>query len=142
MPLRKCLLACLATIVTLFAMNFAHATKLASCTKADSHAAERQCLERLGQRSAAELAQTEAKAEARLNTWDEDADYKTLAQYRLRQANQSFRRYLAQQCSYEQALSAGGNGAGDMQLSCEIDLRRQRSKQLQSLSKSLPAATK
>lgn len=47
-------------------------------------------------------------------------------------ANLSFDRYVSDQCAFEEAMIAGGTGAGAANLSCQINLLRLRMGSLES----------
>lgn len=50
----------------------------------------------------------------------------------LEKANLSFDRYVSDQCVFEEAMIAGGTGAGAANLSCQINLLRLRMGSLES----------
>jgi uncharacterized protein YecT (DUF1311 family) len=100
------------------------------CTRHDSHASYRTCLERQAARADADLVHQENALRSKIGRWDEtvEAKQRRLHQFDLDVA--AYRRYRQARCDYEASRAAGGNGAHDMRLSCRIELDAQRSAML------------
>lgn len=92
------------------------------CSAAIDHSAQRDCLIRAEQASRAALAREVKSIEARIAMWNEDSDEKarSLADFRL--ANRRYQAFRSAQCEFEASVAAGGNGAGEMRLECQISL--------------------
>jgi hypothetical protein len=59
----------------------------------------------------------------------------------LKQSVARFGQFRDTECKYEAAAAAGGNGAGDMQLQCQIDLNRQYAESLRKQFAWYPSLT-
>jgi uncharacterized protein YecT (DUF1311 family) len=94
------------------------------CSTAESHADQRECLGRAASASRAELETVRASLVKRIKSWDEEPVYKQRALALLKQSFVRFERFRNSECEYEAAAAAGGNGAGDMRLQCQVDLNR------------------
>lgn len=106
------------------------ASDISRCSVAGSHAGQRACLVSMFEKVEAQLSQMESDALKRINQWDEDLSYRRESKDALIRSNAAFRQYRRAQCGLVHSLAAGGNGAGDMQLDCSIELTDQRIKQL------------
>jgi hypothetical protein len=67
---------------------------------------------------------TAAQAEMikRIQAWDEDQGYKAETLRFFRISIDQYFQYRTARCDFERSAAAGGNGAGDMALECQIDL--------------------
>jgi hypothetical protein len=108
------------------------------CANRDAHAGQRECLGRLAVRTDAEILRLEALLRARIT--DRDALDAGMASYErdplawLAQDVASYRRHRETRCELWASSAVGGNGAGDMRLSCRARLDRERMRELQLLS--------
>jgi uncharacterized protein YecT (DUF1311 family) len=100
------------------------------CDTGGSHANQRQCLERAASTSRAELEKAQSLLVERIQAWDEEPDYRLRAIKLLKQSFARYAEFRDTECEYEAAAAAGGNGAGDMRLQCQIDLNRQYAESL------------
>ena len=99
--------------------SLTHANEICA---ANSHGEQRQCLERIAAESRVKLEHARALLIKRIQTWDEEASYRQRTLTLLNQSYDRFKNYRNFQCEYEASTAAGGNGAGDMRLQCQIDL--------------------
>jgi uncharacterized protein YecT (DUF1311 family) len=125
----------LKVLIFMFAALAAIATRaenqqLVECEKMDGHADSRACLEKLSSSLSDQLQDTEKRAVGSLLTWKEDETYKSSSIKAFLESIVAFRKYQTEQCDFTWSLAAGENGAGDMRLSCEIELSEQRIKQI------------
>ena len=95
------------------------------CSTTSSHADQRKCLERVASATQAKLEKAQALLVERIEAWDEGPDYRQRAVKLLKQSFARFTEFRDTECKYEAAAAAGGNGAGDMGLQCQIDMNRQ-----------------
>lgn len=100
------------------------------CRTTQSHADQRKCLEGAASRARAKLEKTQALLVERIQAWEEDPDYRQRAAKLLKQSFARFAEFRDAECEYEAAAAAGGNGAGDMRLQCQIDLSEQYAESL------------
>jgi uncharacterized protein YecT (DUF1311 family) len=107
---------------TLIASHSAFATE--ECSKATSHAEQRECLAALAHRSDAEVMNAQAMVLKRINDWDEEESYKQESRNLLRESGARFKAFKTSQCELEASSAAGGNGTGDLRLDCQIRLDR------------------
>jgi hypothetical protein len=96
------------------------------CTRHETHVAYRTCLERLAAQAEAALEHQENALRSMMGRWNEASEIRerSLRQFDLDTA--AYRRYRQARCDYVASKAAGGNGAHDMRLSCQIELDRQR----------------
>ena len=87
-----------------------------------SHAEYRECLESEANETNQEVLATEQAIAARIRAADEEESYKNQSIELLRISGEAFRKYRTAQCEYEASTAAGGNGAGDLRLRCQIEL--------------------
>jgi hypothetical protein len=104
--------------------------QMETCSAKDSHVGQRACVERLAERTNAELIALEASVRAQVPLWDAedhgmDSARKRFGE-RLNAGIAAYRRYRTAQCDMWAARAAGGNGATDMLLSCRVELDCQR----------------
>jgi uncharacterized protein YecT (DUF1311 family) len=116
-------------LVCLASVGFTRAST--DCGSATSHADQRDCLGRSASASRAELEKVRASLVKRIETWDEDPVYRQRSLTLLKQSFMHFERFRNSECEYEAAAAAGGNGAGDMRLKCQVDLNKQYAESLQ-----------
>lgn len=109
-----------------------------SCFSEPSHADARACLEARLKSSADAMQKAEAMAFAALERWGEEPHYKSQSAAALRASSVAFVRMRATQCEFAASLAAGGNGATDRRLLCEIELNERRSAELRASISSLP----
>ncbi|MES2014053.1 MAG: lysozyme inhibitor LprI family protein [Pseudomonadota bacterium] len=95
------------------------------CANAPSHSEQRACLEQLAATTAAEVALVQCNATNRITHLDEETTVKDNILKHFRAATKQFRRYRRTQCEFEATAAAGGNGAGDLRLQCEVRLNRE-----------------
>jgi uncharacterized protein YecT (DUF1311 family) len=100
------------------------------CSTTESHADQRKCLERAASATWAKLEKAQALLIERIQAWDEEVDYRKTATRRLKRSSARFEEFRNTECEYEAAAAAGGNGAGDMRLQCQIDLNKQYAESL------------
>jgi hypothetical protein len=114
------LLRIVATAAFLVASGSAVATKV--CTGEPDHASERECLERQVAQSNARVTAAQAEMIKRIQAWDEDQSDKAETLRLFRTSIDRYSQYRAARCDFERSTAAGGNGAGDMGLECQIEL--------------------
>lgn len=115
-------------LACLTAAGMAHANS--DCSTAQSHADQRKCLEGAASESRARLAQARVLITNRIQAWDEEPVYRQRALTLLKESFLRFERFRDAECEYEAAAAAGGNGAGDMRLQCQIGLNREYTESL------------
>jgi uncharacterized protein YecT (DUF1311 family) len=119
--------------VTLFLLAFIASPSVFAtdeCAKALSHVAQRECLEALAQRSEAKVRSAQAIVLKRIDNWDEDENYKWESRKLIQESGVRFKAFKTSQCELEASSAAGGNGAGDLRLDCQIRLDRQYTAEL------------
>lgn len=120
-------------LVTLLCSAFAGpAYATTGCGREKDHVSYRECLEKKASHSRVELEHALALLAKRIDTWDEELEYRQRARAHLKQSFGLFQRFRESQCGFEASLAAGGNGAGDMRLHCEANLNNQFAKSLRS----------
>lgn len=107
------------------------------CSEAPSHVEQRSCLESLYQKTEARLVQVEKNYFEKLAKWDEEPHYRLQSRKAFEASVSAFKAYRKSQCEYFWTLTAGGNGATDMRLSCAVELTEDRIKQLDEYSHGL-----
>jgi hypothetical protein len=117
----------LAVLILLIAPGLA----FAACSDVPSHAEKRECLELEAAKLSKQIERAQAALRNRIAAWDEDARYKSRALALLASSEGKFQAFTAAQCAFEASAAAGGNGAGDMQLECQISLGAAYLKSLQ-----------
>ena len=90
--------------------------------RASSHASERACWIKAVEKSNALVHSAQESLRKRIKSWDEDAEYIERTLVLFDESTKRFSRYRQSQCEFEASSAAGGNGAGDMRLSCQIAL--------------------
>lgn len=90
--------------------------------KASSHADERACWIKAAEKSNARVHSAEESLRKRIKSWDEDANCVETTLALFDESTRRFSRHRQSQCEFEASIAAGGNGAGDMRLSCQIGL--------------------
>ncbi len=107
------------------------------CFKLASHAEARACLEARSQQSALAVQQAESSLRAAFLKWDQEPQYRARSIAALNDSSAKFRQYRESQCEFQAAVAAGGNGAGDRRLLCNIGLNLRRTAELQAIQASL-----
>lgn len=92
------------------------------CTVEPDHASERACLERQAVQSNARVTAAQAEMIKRIQAWDEDQSYKAETLRLFRTSIGQYFEYRTARCDFETSIAAGGNGAGDMALECQLEL--------------------
>ncbi len=92
---------------------------------AQTSSAMRECLKLELYETRAEYRQVLEKVTAQASELDRVTG-KRIAQPALDKANLSFDRYVADQCTFDEAMMGSGTGAGSANLSCQINLLRVR----------------
>jgi uncharacterized protein YecT (DUF1311 family) len=108
------------------------------CFDSGGHGEARACLERRAADSAKEVSRAEVLAVAVLEHWDQENDYRRCSVLMLKQSQTAFIGWRKAQCDLQWSLAAGGNGAGDRRLLCEIELSKRRVAELQRAMSHLP----
>lgn len=101
------------------------------CGREKDHVGYRKCLEKKALQSRVKLDQAMALLARRIDSRDEELEYRQRTQARLQQSFGLFQRFRESHCEFESSLAAGGNGAGDMRLQCEAELNSRYTKSLQ-----------
>lgn len=91
-------------------------------TRASSHASERACWIKAAEKSNLLVRSAQESLRKRIKSWDEDAESIERTLVLFDESTKRFSRYRQSQCEFEASAAAGGNGAGDMRLSCQIAL--------------------
>jgi uncharacterized protein YecT (DUF1311 family) len=108
---------------------------LRGCSKEDSHAEMRECLEKKASSSKARLRIAETTILTLISKRGEEPEYEE-AEYiaamksAFQSGKQAFQVYRRQQCEFYASMAAGGNGAGDLRLACIAALNTERAEQL------------
>jgi Lysozyme inhibitor LprI len=104
--------------------------QMQTCSAKNDAVGQRECMERLAERTNAELDGLEARIRAQVPLWDAEDDgmevYRRQFGERLNAGITAYRHYRTAQCDMWAARAAGGNGADDMRLSCQVELDCQR----------------
>jgi hypothetical protein len=122
--MKKAVLLAAAISVSALAQRSSPAEKL--CIAKQSHAEARACLEAEAEATARSVQDAESSALAALDRWNEEPNYKSNSAAALRESSKAFAQMRSVQCGYLASLAAGGNGAGDRRLLCEIALNERR----------------
>ncbi|HEY4081749.1 MAG TPA: lysozyme inhibitor LprI family protein [Burkholderiaceae bacterium] len=96
------------------------------CFKLIGHANARACLEQAAQSAAKARSEAEDAMQLAVKQWDQEETEKSRAALALQASQAAFLTLRRIQCDLLASLAAGGNGAGDRRLLCEIELDRQR----------------
>jgi uncharacterized protein YecT (DUF1311 family) len=107
------------------------------CFELGSHAESRACLEVLARQSADEVKLAEIALRAALQRWDQEPEHRSRSLAALRASSLSFARHRQAQCEFLSSLAAGGNGADDRRLLCQIELGQRRVSELRAALASL-----
>jgi len=124
--------ACIAAVVQACA-----AVPAEECGRKPSHVEERACYLELARSSGAELDRVQRELAGQVERWDQEADDRQRTKSLLLASFERFKAFRAAQCEAEASLAAGGNGAGDMRLSCVARLNRSRITGLRAVGLSL-----
>lgn len=95
------------------------------CAGVPSHSEQRACLEKLAATTAADVVLVQSDVSKRITHLDDEAEVKNNMLRHFRSATEQFHRYCTAQCEFEASAAAGGNGAGDLRLLCEVRLNRE-----------------
>ena len=90
--------------------------------RSSSHAGERACWIKAAEKSDLLVRSAQESLRKRIKSWDENAEYIERTLVLFDESTKRFSRYRQSQCEFEASAAAGGNGAGDMRLSCQIAL--------------------
>jgi hypothetical protein len=93
-----------------------------TCGNAPDHASERACWTKAAKDSAARVRAAQDAQRQRISRWDQDPPYRSRSLALFDEAAKGFARFRQEQCNFEASAAAGGNGAGDMRLSCQVAL--------------------
>jgi len=102
------------------------------CGNAPDHASERACWIKAAKNSDARVHAAQELQRQRIKHWDQEATFRSSALTFFNKAASTFAHYRQAQCDYEASAAAGGNGAGDMRLSCQVALNEAYLKSLQA----------
>ena len=103
------------------------------CPTASDHVEYRACLENLAVITAAEVAAAEDAARGRIERWDEEAPYRERSLALFGAMAAQFQKYRSARCELVASGAAGGNGAGDIRLICEIRLNRAYAEEIKNI---------
>jgi uncharacterized protein YecT (DUF1311 family) len=118
-------------VFTLACFMFARCVHASNdCSTTENHADQRKFLERAASATRSKLEKVQALLIERIQAWDEAPNYRQREVKLLKQSFTRFVEFRDTECEYEAAAAAGGNGAGDMRLQCQIDLNRQHAESL------------
>lgn len=106
--------------------------------RSSTHASERACWIKAAQKSKARVDSAQEALRKRIKGWDEDAEFIERSLVLFNESTKRFSRYRQSQCDFEASVSAGGNGADDMRLSCQIALDEAYLRSLHEQSTSFP----
>lgn len=90
--------------------------------RSSSHASERACWIKAAEKSDLLVRSAQESLRKRIKSWDQNAEYMERTLVLFDESTKRFSRYRQSQCEFEASAAAGGNGAGDMRLSCQIAL--------------------
>ena len=110
--------------LVVMALAFGAARSADECSTEPDHVSQRACLERVASQSMADLEAAEQAAKLRIERWDEEPEYRTRSLGLFEAAERHFTEYRTAQCDLAASRAAGGNGAHDMRLLCQIQLNR------------------
>mgnify|MGYP003945700773 CR=1 FL=1 len=108
------------------------------CGDAPDHASERACWIKAAKDSDARVHMEQELQRQRIDQWDQDRPYRARTLALFNEAADKFAHLRHAQCDYEASAAAGGNGAGDMRLSCQGALDNAYLKSLRSQVASFP----
>jgi uncharacterized protein YecT (DUF1311 family) len=106
---------------------------LEECSAKSSHVEMRACLEGIADASARELRKAEQAVRKSLASWDEDANYVKASRAAFDASVKEFVSFRKRHCDFMGSLAAGGNGQGDLRLSCRYELNSKRVLELQQV---------
>jgi hypothetical protein len=92
------------------------------CEATPDHASERACLIRTARDADARVEAAQQLLRKRIGRWSEDPPERARTLALFNEAANGFARFRQAQCDYEASVAAGGNGAGDMRLRCQVAL--------------------
>lgn len=92
------------------------------CDRVLDHVSQRTCNEYKAAQAAKEVVSLENAVRHSIDTWDEDKDLRVKLLSEFNKTALSYAKYKADACELERLSAAGGNGAGDLALSCAQEL--------------------
>lgn len=84
------------------------------------------CLKKLRHQSETQLQVADQHFQNKIQSWDEDADYKKAALTAFLKSVDSFHQFLTDECVFESSMAAGGNGKEAISSQCHIELINRR----------------
>ncbi len=90
----------------------------------------RACLKTRADASTRELRDIEGKIRKSLAVWDQDPEFIKRSTSEFDSSVKQFSRFRTRQCDFIASLAAGGNGQGDLRLSCIYELNENRITQI------------
>jgi hypothetical protein len=103
-----------------------------TCGDAPDHASERACWVKAARNSNARVRAAQELQRHRIKSSDLEAAFKSRALALFNMAATTFAQYRQAQCEYEASAAAGGNGADDMRLSCQVSINEAYLKSIQA----------
>lgn len=107
------------------------------CSGKESHVEMRACLQVQADTSSRELRDVEDKMRKSLRAWDQEPECIKRSTSEFDSSVKQFNRFRTQQCEFIASLAAGGNGQGDLRLSCIYELNEKRIIEIQQVTKAL-----
>lgn len=112
-------------VVCLFVTGTALAGR--PCANTPDHATYRACMIKAAKKHDRRVTKVVATFRKAIVAWDkaswpEEAVWRQYSLAALKKATKNFRNYRDAQCDFEATSAAGGNGAGDMRLECDVKL--------------------
>ncbi len=106
----------------------------------DSEAGMHDCLEQKARNSDKALKDAERQTANALAKWDEDANFVSQAQTKLKSSSKAFERYREAQCAFSASIGGGaiGNALDMRRLACFTELNNRRTEQLRAAVSGLP----
>lgn len=133
----RTLLSIVIFLLPFFALAQDNVIQKNECGSHGSHSEERACYIAENAKSEQMLGNAEASTLSALHRWDEDAHFKSRSIAAFKNTTTNFRQMRKINCEFQATLAAGGNGAGDMRLDCQIELNQRRIIELQKTTASL-----
>jgi hypothetical protein len=103
------------------------------CSVGRAHSEMRACLQAKVETSIRELGNAEAEMRNALKTWREEVVFAKRSASEFDASVKQFSHYRQQQCNFVASLAAGGNGQGDLRLSCIYEANAKRIVQIRQL---------
>lgn len=92
------------------------------CDRVLDHVSQRTCSEYKATQAAKEVVRLENAVRRSIEAWAQDKDFRVKLLSEFNNAASSYAKYKADACELDRLSAAGGNGAGDMALSCAQEL--------------------